>query len=110
MHSLRALPTNWPGTIGINEGHIPRFISAEQLENLSLPHRRGFNLSFTPARGAIISDASLFRRPNHFVHLNLETNRQGVRNNLFRQLVSGNGYWAGGDFFQGFILLLRREG
>jgi hypothetical protein len=32
-------------------------------------------------------NSPLFRRPNHFVHLNLKADRQGIGNNCFRQFA-----------------------
>lgn len=55
-------------------------------------------------------DSALFRGPDEFVELGLETHGQGISDDAFDQLQSRDGRLAGGNFFQRFILLLGCEG
>src|SRR5206468_2843671 len=53
--------------------------------------------------------ASRLGRPNDFVHLDLETHWQGICDYFFRQLAPRKRSLPGGNWFEGFMLLRRRE-
>ena len=46
-----------------------------------------------------MSDAAFVGRPDEFVHLQLETNRQRVRDDAFDKLLRVIGVWPGGADF-----------
>src|SRR5262249_18959230 len=54
-------------------------------------------------------DASLLRRPDDFVHLNLEPDWQRVGDDLFRQFLSRDGSLAFWNFLQRLVLLFRSQ-
>lgn len=57
----------------------------------------------------VVSNAALFRWPDDFVLLNLETHGQGVGDDFFNQFHTRNRCLSGGNRFENFVLLLRRE-
>ena len=51
-------------------------------------------------------NTALFWGPDEFVELGLEADGQGVGDDSFDEVQPCDGCLAGGNFFQGFILLL----
>src|SRR5271167_3068091 len=57
----------------------------------------------------LISHSALVRGPDDFMLLNLKTHGQGVANDFFSQIAPGNRGLSEWNFFQGGMLLIRRE-
>ena len=84
MNVLGAVPNDGPRTVRLNEHNVARLVIATGQE---------FD-------GFCSLNSLLFRRPDDFVHLHLESHRQRVGDDFFSQFALRNRHLAGGNPFQ----------